>query len=59
MPSRLQRDTLAGRARQRGEPLDGPAGHEGLVAPVDLGHGLLYQRNPKLISFCLKVKLWE
>ena len=50
----LQRNALAGRAGERGEPLDGPAGDEGLVAPVNLGHSLLDQRNPKLIAFRLK-----
>ena len=53
----LKRNALAGRAGQRGQPLDGPARHEGLVAPVYLGHSLLDQRNPKLISFCLKVTI--
>ena len=55
----LQRNAFAGRAGERGEPLDGPARDEGLVAPVDLGHGLLDQRNPQLIPFRLKiVQVW-
>ena len=53
----LQRNALAGRAGERGEPLDGPAGDEGLVAPVNLGHSLLDQRNPKLIAFRLKERM--
>ena len=52
--SYLQRNALARRAGERGESLDSPAGDEGLVAPVNLGHSLLDQRNPKLIPFCLK-----
>ena len=53
--SHLQWHTLTRRPSERGETLDCPARHEGLVAAVDLGDRLLDQGNPQLIPLGLKM----
>ncbi len=52
----MKGNAFTGRACERGKAFDGPAGHESLVAAVQLGHRLLNQGNPQLTSFGLKIK---
>ena len=48
----LELERLARVAGERGQAFDGQTRHQGLVAAVELGHGLLDQRHPELLAAC-------
>ena len=50
----LQGDAFARGSCEGGEALYGPARDQGLIAPVELAHGFLYEGHPQLLPLCLR-----